>query len=241
MEWRDQGSLLSVRPHGENAAIIEVFTEFHGRHAGVVRGGTGRRLAPVLQPGAKLALEWRARLEGHLGAYRVEPLRPRAAMFLGDRLALSGLGAVCALLTLALPEREPHLQLYRTTEDLLDAFLAGGDWLAGYVGWELRLLKEMGYGLDLEFCAVTGAQEGLAYVSPKTGRAVSREAAGEWSDRLLPFPSSGEITASLRTTGYFLEHRLAAALGVGFLPKARSRLLDLIEKQERRGNNASAP
>ena len=132
MEWRDEGVLLSMRPHGEGSAIIEVLTAEHGRHLGVVRGGASRRMAAVLQPGSQLAVEWRARLDSHMGAFRAEPLLARAAV-LGDPLGLSGLGAVCALLHYALPEREPHGALDRQTISLLDAIDEGQDWGAAYL------------------------------------------------------------------------------------------------------------
>ncbi|TMV54089.1 DNA repair protein RecO, partial [Thioclava sp. BHET1] len=188
MEWRDEGVLLSMRLHGENAAIIEVFTPQHGRHAGVVRGGASRKAAPVLQPGAQLDLTWRARLEDHIGAFTVEPLRGRAGAILGDRLALSGLNSITALLAFTLPEREPHPALYQASVTLFDLLGAAPDWPLAYLRWEMMLLEEMGFGLDLTACAVTGSRDDLAYVSPRTGRAVSRAGAGEWADRLLPLP-----------------------------------------------------
>lgn len=239
MEWRDQGALLSVRPHGETSAIIEVFTAAHGRHAGVVRGGVSRRIAPILQPGAQLDLAWRARLDEHIGAFVVEPLRARSGV-LSDRLALAGLNAVCALLHFALPEREPHPLLYRDSIDLLDALGARPDWVTTYLRWEARLLEDLGYGLDLAACAVTGSREDLVYVSPKSGRAVSREAAGAWADRLLPLPpcllgqgaaTAEEARAGLTTTGWFLEHRLAPDLGTRPLPEARRRFVELLARQ----------
>ncbi|GHD98376.1 DNA repair protein RecO [Defluviimonas sp. 20V17] len=239
MDWRDEGVLLAVRKHGESAAIIEVFTPAHGRHAGVVRGGGGRRFAPVLQPGNQLALGWRARLEDHIGAFTVEPLRARAPALMADRAALAGLSATCALLSFALPEREPHLGLYDRSIALFDALGAPG-WPLAYLRWEMLLLDEMGYGLDLGACAVTGSREDLAYVSPKTGRAVSRTAAGDWAPRLLPLPacllgqgpaSAGEIGEGLAVTGHFLAHRLAVALGKQALPEARQRLVDLLARQ----------
>ena len=179
MEWRDQGILLSARRHGETSAIIEVFTPAHGRHAGVVRGGTSRKIAPILQPGAQLDLAWRARLEDHIGAFSVEPVRSRAAVAMGDRLALAGLNAVTSLISFCLPEREAHPSLYRRTEALLDLLDRMDLWPLAYLRWELDLLEEMGYALDLTRCAVTGATEGLCFVSPKSGRAVSAAGAGE--------------------------------------------------------------
>lgn len=238
MEWRDEGALLSVRPHGESAAIIEVFTAEHGRHAGVVRGGTSRRIAPILQPGAQLDVSWRARLDDHIGTFTVEPLRSRAGV-LSDRLALAGLNAICAMLRVALPERDSHPLLYRATMPLLDALERSADWPADYLRWELLLLEELGFGLDLGSCAVTGARDDLAFVSPKSGRAVSRAGAGDWASRLLPLPqvlmgqgsgTPGEITAGLAITGHFLTRGLDPLLNGRPLPEARTRLLELLSR-----------
>ncbi len=235
MEWRDEGVLLSVRRHGESAAIIEVFTAAHGRHMGVVRGGASRKLAPVLQPGAQLDLTWRARLDGHMGAFTVEPIRSRTGL-LGDRLGLAGLNAVCALLHVALPEREPHPGFWQVSIALFDA-LSGPDWPAAYLRWEMRLLEEIGFGLDLTRCAVTGSREDLVYVSPKTGRAVSRAAAGDWVGRLFPLPlallgqgptSAEDLARGLAITGHFLSRELALMLGGRPLPEARTRLQEML-------------
>ena len=238
MDWRDEGALLFVRGHGESAAIIEVFTAGHGRHAGIVRGGASRKIAPLLQPGAQLDVTWRGRLEDHLGTFAVEPLRSRTGV-LGDRLALAGLNSICALLRFALPEREAHPELYAATIVLLDALGQDPDWVLTYLRWELMLLEELGYGLDLSRCAVTGTRDDLAYVSPKSGRAVARDAAGEWAERLLPLPvcllgqgpaSPVELAAGLQTTGYFLEHRIAHDLH-RTLPEARRRFVELLARQ----------
>ena len=236
MEWRDQGILLSTRRHGESSAIIEVFTPEHGRHAGVVRGGSSRRLAPVLQPGAQLDLTWRARLEDHIGTFAVEPVRSRAAASMNDRLALAGLNAVTALLLFCLPEREAHGRLYRQTEQLLDLLGQGDVWPLAYLNWEMALLDDLGFGLDLSVCAVMGAQANdLSYVSPRTGRAVSRAGAGDWADRLLPLPPcllgagpapDEEVAEALRVTGHFLMNRVAPELGHKPLPAARTRFVD---------------
>ena len=240
MEWRDQGILLSARRHGESAAIIDVFTRDHGRHAGIVRYGATRKMAPVLQPGAQLDLLWRARLEDHLGSYQAEPLRSRAAAALSGRLALAGLNAVTALLSFCLAEREPHTPLYQQSEQLLDLLGQDEIWPLAYLRWELTLLEELGFALDLTACAVTGASDGLVYVSPKSGRAVSREGAGEWADRLLPLPPvmrgqgeapDEEILQGLRTTGFFLEARLAPSLGNRPIPDARNRFVDAVSRR----------
>ena len=239
MEWRGQGILLSSRRHGESAAIIEVFTEEQGRHAGVVRGGASRKIAPILQAGAQLDVSWRARLEDHIGTYQVELLRSRAAAAMSGRLALAGLNAVTSLLCFALPERESHPLLYRRTEQLLDLLGQDEIWPLAYLRWEMSLLEETGFGLDLSECAVTGATDGLIYISPKSGRAVSKEGAGDWAERLLPLPPcllgegpapDEEIVLALGTTGYFLESKLATALGHKPVPEARARFLDQLTR-----------
>jgi DNA repair protein RecO (recombination protein O) len=237
VEWRDEGPVLSARPHGESAAIVEVFTRDHGRHSGVVRGGASRRMAPHLQPGTQVSVTWTARLSDHMGAFVVEPVRSRAHV-LADRMALAGLSSACALLSVTLPERDPHERLWRATGDLLDG-LGGPGWETAYLRWEMLLLEELGFGLDLTACAVTGQTEGLAYVSPKTGRAVSVAGAGDWADRLLPLPagmaSDGEMTATairqgLLVTTHFLTRELAEDHHGRPLPEARGRLLDLLAR-----------
>ncbi|MEF3048299.1 DNA repair protein RecO [Pseudotabrizicola sp. L79] len=233
MDWTDDAVVLSSRPHGEASAIVEVYAAVHGRHLGVVRGGASRKLAAHLQPGTQLAVTWRARLSDQLGSFTIEPVKSRAAV-LEDPLALAGLASACALLHLALPERDPHAGLYAKTIRLLDDQASGGDWLAPYLRWELTLLEEIGFGLDLGSCAVTGARDDLAFVSPRTGRAVSRAGAGDWAPKLLPLPSAlmgqGPVTRpeaaqALDLTGHFLTRALADRLPGGQLPEARARLL----------------
>ena len=239
MDWRDEGILLTSRRHGESAAIVEIFTAAHGRHAGVVRGGAGRRMAPVLQPGALLAVEWSARLEEHIGAFRVDPVATRAAVLMGDRAALAALGAMTALITAAMPERDPHPELYARSRELLAGLGTAPAWPARYAAWELALLAELGFGLDLGTCAATGVREDLVWVSPKSGRAVSREAGAPWADRLLPLPGflrdgweapppREAIAAALALTGYFLEARVAPGLPREALPPARARAVEAI-------------
>lgn len=235
MDWRDEGILIATRRHGESAAIVEIFTAGHGRHAGVVRGGGSRRLAPLLQPGARLAVEWSARLEEHIGTFRVDAMPARtAALMLGDRAALAALGAVLGLIAAALPERDAHPDLYARTLDLVGALGAAPDWPARYAVWELALLAELGFGLDLATCAVSGSEQDLAWVSPRSGRAVSRSAGAAWADRLLPLPGflrdgwdaappPAAVADALRLTGHFLEARLAPGLARGTLPAARAR------------------
>ena len=239
IEWRDEGILLGCRTLGETSVIAEVFTPAQGRHAGVVRGGVSRRIAPILQPGAQLSVAWKARLGEHLGAFTVEPVRSRAAVAMGDRLSLAGLAAVCALLSVTLPEREPHAPLYTRTEALLDLLGRADVWPLAYLRWEQALLEELGYGLDLSSCAATGATDGLVYVSPRSGRAVSAVGAGEWATRMLPLPpvlrgegaaEASDIAAALGVTGHFIEHRLIRGQDARALPSARARLIEAIAR-----------
>lgn len=241
MEWRDEAILLSSRRHGESAAIIDVFSPGHGRSSGVVRGGASRKLAPILQPGAQLDVTWKARLEDHLGAFTVEPIRSRAAASLGDRLSLAGLNAVVALLLFCLPEREVHARLYDKTRTLLDLLGQPEIWPLAYLRWEVALLDDLGFGLDLSQCAVLGAEaQDLSYVSPKTGRAVSKAGAGEWADRLLPLPPSllgegeaedDDVLDALNVTGHFLTNHVAPELGHKPLPDARARFVERLERR----------
>ncbi len=239
IEWRDEGALIRVRKHGESSAIIEVFTPSRGLTAGIVRGGTSRKIAPTLQPGAQLDVTWKARLEDHLGSFTVEPIRSRTAQVMQDRLALAGLNAVTGLLSFLLPDREAHAQLYARTIQLLDLLGQNDVWPLAYLQWEVALLDEMGFGMDLSACAVSGLNDDLFYVSPRTGRAVSRLAAGEWADRLLPLPhvllgkgdaDLNEIVLALRTTGHFLNNHLARSLGNLPIPEARQRLIDAMKR-----------
>ena len=240
MQWRGQGILLSVRRHGETSAIIEVFTPEQGRHAGVVRGGTSRKIAPILQPGAQLDVAWWARLDNHIGTFTVEPLHSRAAQVMNDRLALAGMLSVLALLRFALPERAPQPGLYARSLALLDLLGQSDLWPLAYLRWEQALLDDMGFGLDLGACAVTGATTDLAYVSPKSGRAVSRAGAGEWASRLLPLPACllgqglgdlEDVMQGLQVTGHFLLHHLAPGLGASALPDARLRFVDALARR----------
>ncbi|GAA6180247.1 DNA repair protein RecO [Shimia sp. NS0008-38b] len=239
MDWRDQGFVLSTRKHGETSVILEVFSAAHGRHAGIVRGGISRKMTPILQPGGQLDLAWRARLSDHIGAFTVEPLRARSAV-LGDRLALAGLNAVTALLIFCLPDREPHPALYTQSVQLLDLLGQNDIWPLAYLQWEMALLTDLGYGLDLTECAVTGSTQDLIYVSPKSGRAVSADGAGEWANRLLPLPevmrgegaaSDEDILLALATTGHFLSEKLAPDLGNRPVPDARGHFIDRLSRQ----------
>jgi DNA repair protein RecO (recombination protein O) len=233
MLWTDEGVVLAVRRHGESGAIISVFTAQHGRHAGLVRGGFGRRARPVYQQGNILHVTWRARLAEQLGALSGELKVPLAARLMADPARLAGLAAACALLETTLPERDPHPDLYATLSVFLEHLVQEREWLEAYVRFELALLAELGFGLDLGRCAVTGTSEDLIYVSPNSGRAVSRSGAGRYADRLLALPAfllgrapadPAQLAAGLRLTGAFLRRHLFDA-SERAMPEARDRLL----------------
>lgn len=236
MQWTDDGIILSARKHGESSAIVQVLTRGHGRHAGLVRGGAGRGARGTLQPGNQVHVQWRARLAEHLGAYSVELERARAASVLGDALRLAALSSACALAEAALPEREAHPAAHDGFCALLDALEGADHWAHAYVQWELGLLGELGFGLDLSSCAQTGETEGLAYVSPRTGRAVTEAAAGTYKHRLLKLPAflagegsngdgKADIAEGLTLTGHFLSHHVLAPHHIK-IPPARTRFAD---------------
>lgn len=235
MEWRDEGVVLSVKSHGETSAIVELFTAEHGRHAGLVRGGTSRRMKPVLQPGNSVSVSWRARLPEHLGNFTLDLDKARAGVLMDDPLSLAALSGACAVVS-ALPEREAHTALYEAFLVLLDTLEQSAVWPAVFVRFELGLLQELGFGLDLSKCAATGATENLAYVSPRTGRAVGAEPGEPYKDRLYRLPaflvggrlalaSPADVADGLRLTGHFLERHLFGPFH-GRLPDARYRLVE---------------
>ncbi|MFN0263417.1 DNA repair protein RecO [Tepidamorphus sp. 3E244] len=218
MEWSEDGIILGTRRHGESSVIVEAFTSGHGRHLGIVKGGRSRRMQPTLQPGNRVRLTWRARLEEHLGMFQAEPIEDRAADLMADRTALAGFMTLAAHVRL-LPERDTNedlFELFEATNDMLQTGL-GGQALAVF---ERDLLAALGFGLDLTFCAATGQRAGLVYVSPKTGRAVSAQAGKPYKDRLLALPdflrqegadfggggSVQGLADAFRLTGHFL-HR----------------------------------
>jgi len=231
IQWSDEAFVLSARPHGESALILQLLTRDYGRHAGLVRGGQSSRQRALYQSGNHLAVEWSARLADHLGNYRCELQANHAAAILDDRDRLLALSAAVAVAERALPEREAHPGCYRAFEVLMGA-LPGDHWAEVYVRWELGLLAELGFGLDLSRCAGGGTADELAYVSPKSGRAVSREAGAPYADRLLALPGflvgRGEggpaaIAEGLALTAHFLARHIFHPQDRP-LPDARERL-----------------
>ena len=241
MDWSDEGIVLSTRALGEANAIVELLTRAHGRHLGLVRGGRSRRVRPTLQPGNVVSVTWRARLSEHLGSFTIELSEARAALILDDERALSALGSLASLAKL-LPERDSHPQLYLTALQILRAFDDAALWPALLVHWEMMLLQDLGFGLDLSECAATGSETDLAYVSPRSGRAVSREAGAPYGGRLLSLPrflvddearvAVADIEAGFALTGYFLERDVLEPHGMA-MPQARERLLGLLARPPR--------
>lgn len=232
MDWQDEGIVLSARSHGERDSIVSALTFEHGRHLGLVIAGTGRRARPLLQPGNRLALSWKARLSEHLGNYTVEPMQLLGSRLIADPTRLLGLAAVTDLIEATAPEREPHPRLYAALLRLLEGMIDDPSWPQTFVRFEIVLLADLGFALGLEVCAVTGETGDLVYVSPRTGRAVSRGGAGDFADRMLPLPAflrgaeaatSAEIAAGLRLTGHFLQRHLLDPAD-RLLPAARERL-----------------
>lgn len=239
MEWADRGFVLSARRHGESAAIVHLLTEAHGRHAGLVRGGGGRRARGLLQPGNLVAARWRARLAEHLGTMTCELEAGHAARFLDHAGRLAALAAAAALVEAALPERLPYPAIYAGFAALVEA-LGGERWPEATVRFEVALLAALGYGLDLSRCAATGTRDDLAFVSPKTGRAVSAASGRPYADKLFALPAfllaaeappaaAADIAAGLSLTGFFLEQHVFAPQG-GKLPAARRRLAERLAK-----------
>ncbi len=239
MEWRDEGIILGTRKHGETSAILEVMTRDHGRHLGLVRGGRSRKLQPLLQPGNEVELHWRARLDEHLGMFVVEGRELNAARLFESSAAVYGLQLMAAHLRL-LPERDPHRRLYETLKLIishLDDQLSAGELL---IRFELSLLDDLGFGLDLSRCAASGVNEELTYVSPKTGRAVSRQAGEPWHDKLLALPAflgpgagrpadQAAIDQAFRLTGYFFARHVYEPRGLTE-PEARTGFIAAVRR-----------
>jgi DNA repair protein RecO (recombination protein O) len=238
MQWRDTGFVLAARRYGESALIVELLTREHGRHAGLLRGGQSPRVRAVLQPGNEVAATWRGRLAEHLGTIGCELVRAHAARLLDDPGRLAGLASASALLIAALPEREPQPDVFASFARLVEVLDSAADWLAQYVKWEQGLLGAIGFGLDLSRCAVSGEVADLAYVSPRTGRAVSRAAGLPYRDKLLPLPGflwreepadRHQIALGMALTGHFLTHHVFSPQG-RTLPAARIRLAERIRR-----------
>ena len=242
MEFEDDAFVLSARAHGETGAIVELLTASHGRWAAHVAGGASRRLRPMLQPGARVLARYRARTSEQLGSASLEATDEGPAALFDDPAALAGLSAAAAVSAGALPEREPHPGAFLALEALIAALALSDIWPAVFVRFEAGLLEELGFGLDLSRCAATGSTDDLVYVSPKTGRAVSRGAGEPYKARLLALPpfllsaqtglGPGDVGAGLELTGHFLEQHVFAPLNRP-LPAARVWLVDRLSEAGR--------
>lgn len=241
VEWNDEGLVLAARPHGETASVVSILTRRHGRHAGLVLGGQSRKTAAILQPGQQVDANWRARLPDQLGHFAVEPLAPYPARILENPMALAALTSACAVADAALPERENYSAVYEGLLALIDVLPTAAGTYA-YVRWELGLLRELGFAVDLSSCAVTGLVDSpsspLTHVSPKTGRAVCAQAAADYQEKLLPLPaflcgrgepSPDALRDGFKLTGFFLE-RCVFAMRHQPLPQARARLIARLEQ-----------
>lgn len=250
MEWTDEGIVLGVRRHGEGSAIVELLTREHGRHLGLVRGGASARMRPLLQPGNSVGAVWRARLDEHLGTYAIEGLRLRAAALLTSSHGVYGVTHLASLARL-LPERDPHEEIFARLEHALEDFDDIGRAAVHLVYFELAMLAELGFGLDLENCAATGETTDLVYVSPKSGGAVSRTAGEPWRDRLLPLPpflrqgedhgegwTDQDLQDGFRLTGAFLLRHVLEPRGQGH-SDARAGFINALTRQRARASAAS--
>lgn len=237
MEWTDEALVLGAAKHGESSVIVELLTRAHGRHKGLVRGGSGGRMRGVMQAGNRVAVTWRGRLAEHLGTATLELIDANAASVLSDPPRLLALASLCAVASTALPEREGHPEIFLAALPVIGLLRDGADIAhvaAALVSWELGVLGALGYGLDLTSCAVTGQTDELVFVSPRTGRAVSRAGAGEYADRLLPLPALTDPTledmvAAFDLTGYFLERSVYVPSKMR-LPPARDRFVALLRR-----------
>jgi DNA repair protein RecO (recombination protein O) len=255
MEWTDDGIVLGVRRHGESSAIVELLTREHGRHLGLVRGGASSRMRPLLQPGNGVRAVWRARLDEHLGTFAIEGTRLRAATLLASSHAVYGVTHLAALARL-LPERDPHEDIFELLEHILDDFDDASEAAVHLVRFELAMLGELGFGLDLDTCAATGETTELIYVSPKTGGAVSRAAGEPWRDRLLRLPaflrqaedrgegranglSDQDLQDGFALTGLFLLRHVLEPRGQSH-SDARGGFINAVVKQRARALRASS-
>jgi DNA repair protein RecO (recombination protein O) len=239
MEWHDSGIVLATRKHGERALLLHVVTQEHGRHAGLVRNGQSAKERGSYVIGNRLDLTWRARLAEHLGTFRAELERSHAATFIDDGPRLAALASAAAVVQATLPEHEPHPRAYRGLVELIAALESNRGWAERYVRWELELLAELGFGLDLASCAATGRNDNLIYVSPRSGQAVSASAGEPYRDKLLVLPqflltdarpSAAELADGLVLTGFFLERRVIEPQGRK-MPSARTRFIDAIHRR----------
>ena len=241
-EFHEEAFVLSARSHGDTGVVVDLLTETNGRHAAYVAGGASRKMKPFLQAGARVIADYRARTSDHLGSARLEAVGEGPSALFDDPLALTGLAAAAAVAQGALPEREPHPGAFLAFEALMGAFIIPEVWPAIFVRFEAGLLEDLGFGLDLSRCAATGTMDDLIYVSPRTGRAVSREAGAPYADKMLALPpfmlgaqaglGEGDVGAGLELTGHFLEQFVFHPQNRP-IPPARVWMVDKLREQGR--------
>ena len=237
MRWESNGLILNFSKYNEKSYILEIFTEEHGKHKGIIRGLHSKNKRSIIEPGNEVFATWSGRLETHLGNYNVEPIKLWSSHVLQFKDKLSAISSICSLISLTMAERQPNPIIYFSSKKLIEIVASKReDWIREYVFWEMQLLSEIGYGLDLERCAVTSKSSDLIYVSPSSGRAVTNEGAGDFRNKLLPLPKfmtdfkanydNDDIYNALNLTEFFFKKRFFLPNNLNF-PQSRNRLKEL--------------
>ena len=237
MRWESNGLILNFSKYNEKSYILEIFTEEHGKHKGIIRGLHSKNKRSIIEPGNEVFATWSGRLETHLGNYNVEPIKLWSSHILQFKDKLSAISSICSLISLTMAERQPNPIIYFSSKKLIEIVASRReDWIREYVFWEMQLLSEIGYGLDLERCAVTSKSSDLVYVSPSSGRAVTNEGAGDFRNKLLPLPKfmtdfkanydNDDIYNALNLTEFFFKKRFFLPNNLNF-PQSRNRLKEL--------------
>lgn len=237
MRWESNGLILNFSKYNEKSYILEIFTEEHGKHKGIIRGLHSKNKRSIIEPGNEVFATWSGRLETHLGNYNVEPIKLWSSHILQYKDKLSAISSICSLISLTMAERQPNPLIYFSSKKLIEIVASTrDDWIREYVSWEMQLLSEIGYGLDLERCAVTSKSSDLVYVSPSSGRAVTNEGAGDFKNKLLPLPKfmtdfkanydNDDIYNALNLTEFFFKKRFFLPNNLNF-PQSRNRLKEL--------------
>jgi DNA repair protein RecO (recombination protein O) len=237
MRWESNGLILNFSKYNEKSYILEIFTEEHGKHKGIIRGLHSKNKRSIIEPGNEVFATWSGRLETHLGNYNVEPIKLWSSHILQFKDKLSAISSICSLISLTMAERQPNPIIYFSSKKLIEIVASTrDDWIREYVFWEMQLLSEIGYGLDLERCAVTSKSSDLVYVSPSSGRAVTNEGAGDFRNKLLPLPKfmtdfkanydNDDIYNALNLTEFFFKKRFFLPNNLNF-PQSRNRLKEL--------------
>ena len=237
MRWESNGLILNFSKYNEKSYILEIFTEEHGKHKGIIRGLHSKNKRSIIEPGNEVFASWSGRLETHLGNYYVEPIKLWSSHILQFKDRLSAISSICSLISLTMAERQPNPIIYFSSKKLIEIVASKRkDWIREYVFWEMQLLSEIGYGLDLERCAVTSKSSDLVYVSPSSGRAVTNEGAGDFKNKLLPLPKfmtdfkanydNDDIYNALNLTEFFFKKRFFLPNNLNF-PQSRNRLKEL--------------